>query len=281
MRGQGLVVLFWGLGGLAAGVVALRVFAKAKIGHLRVDDIVMILAWSLAITASSLFTIAVHYGYGQDMQACVIGSTATARVAFIIYLLAILGSEKKHSIILSTLAALEVVVNAVSIILIFTSCKNVRTIWDKAINSECGPPHRQIRYGYFQSGLGLLGTAASLVKIVTLKEIASVNITGATASLICWGLVESYIVIITASLPCLRSLVISTIHDMATSFRSRFTSRNYRPRGNQMTSWWVNSVSRNQGPDSESSDHVLASHVPADKHQNSGVSGTSDIERHL
>lgn len=112
-----------------------------------------------------------HYGYGQDMQvlllenstlavkyyiitqACVIGSTATARVAFIIYLLAILGSEKKHSIILSTLAALEVVINAVSIILIFTSCKNVRTIWDQAINSECGPPHRQIRYGYFQSGM--------------------------------------------------------------------------------------------------------------------------------
>lgn len=112
-----------------------------------------------------------HYGYGQDMQvllsensalavkyyiitqACVIGSTAAARVAFILYLLAILGGEKKHRIILSTLATLEVVFNAVSIILIFTSCKNVRTLWNKDINSECAAPDRQIRYGYFQSGM--------------------------------------------------------------------------------------------------------------------------------
>lgn len=126
---------------------------------------------TLAITASSLFTAAVHYGYGQDVgellsensvlavkyyiitQGCVIGSTAAARVAFIIYLLAILGGEKKHGIILLALATLEVIVNAVSIILIFTSCKNVRAIWNNAINSECGPPDRQIRYGYFQSGM--------------------------------------------------------------------------------------------------------------------------------
>ena len=126
---------------------------------------------TLAITASSLFTAAVHYGYGQDMgkllsensvlavkyyvitQACIIGSTAAARVAFIIYLLAILGGEKKHGIILSALAALEVVFNAVSIILIFTGCKNVRAIWNTAINSECASPNIQIRYGYFQSGM--------------------------------------------------------------------------------------------------------------------------------
>lgn len=45
MRGQGLVVLFWVLGGLATVVIALRVFAKVRIGPLRMDDIVMLFAW--------------------------------------------------------------------------------------------------------------------------------------------------------------------------------------------------------------------------------------------
>lgn len=125
------------------------------------------------------------------------------------------------------------------------------------------------------------GTVASLFKIVALKEIASTNITGATASLIRWGLIESYIVIITASLPCLRSLVVSTIHYMTTSFHARFTNRNSRQQGNQLTSWWSNSATRSQGPDSESSDNILTSYPPADKDRNSGVSKLSDIERHL
>ena len=124
---------------------------------------------ALAITASTLFTIAVHYGYGQDIeelafnyahlavkfytigQACVIGSSTAGRVAFILYLQAILGGEMKHKIILLTLATLEVTFNVVSIILIFTSCEDVQSIWYKGDSSGCLT--RQKRYGYFQSGM--------------------------------------------------------------------------------------------------------------------------------
>jgi hypothetical protein len=123
---------------------------------------------ALAITASTLFTIAVHYGYGQDIgelafnyahlavkfytiaQACVIGSSTAGRVAFILYLQAILGGEMKHKIILLTLATLEVTFNVVSIILIFTSCEDVQSIWYKGASSGCLT--RQKRYAYFQSG---------------------------------------------------------------------------------------------------------------------------------
>lgn len=125
------------------------------------------------------------------------------------------------------------------------------------------------------------GTVASLFKIVALKEIASTNVTGATASLIRWGLIESYTVIVTTSLPCLRSLAVSTIHYMSTSFHSRFTNRKSRPQGNPMTCWWDSSATQSQGPVSESSDHILASYVPADKDPNSGVSKLRNIERHL
>jgi hypothetical protein len=45
MNGQGLLVLFWVLGGLATVVITLRVFAKVRIGRLRVDDMVMLFAW--------------------------------------------------------------------------------------------------------------------------------------------------------------------------------------------------------------------------------------------
>jgi hypothetical protein len=123
---------------------------------------------ALAIIASTLFTIDVHYGYGQDTselafdyavlavkfytitQACVIGSSTAGRVAFILYLQAILGGEMKHRIILLTLAILEVAFNAVSIILIFTYCKNVELISNKALHVEC--LNRQKQYAYFQSG---------------------------------------------------------------------------------------------------------------------------------
>ncbi|KAJ5985735.1 hypothetical protein N7522_012931 [Penicillium canescens] len=286
MKAHSLVILFWVLGGVTTVVVALRIFAKARIGRLKVDDATMMIAWgmfsfqsvgshpscffrlqALAIVASTLFTIAVHYGYGQDIweldfdsavhvfkfytitQACVIGSSTAGRVAFVLYLQAILGGETKHRIILLTLAILEVTFNAVSIILIFTGCKDLQlqSTWNKGLPRGCLT--RQARYAYFQTAfntavdlylvivptcifwglnlrlgvrvslivlmsLGLFAMAASLAKTVSLKDITSPNFTGATFHLVRWGLVESYIVIITASLPCLRSLVVSSIHHM-------------------------------------------------------------------
>jgi hypothetical protein len=56
----------------------------------------------------------------------------------------------KHKIILLTLATLEVTFNVVSIILIFTSCEDVQSIWYKGASSGCLT--RQKRYAYFQSG---------------------------------------------------------------------------------------------------------------------------------
>ncbi|KAJ6050469.1 uncharacterized protein N7446_010578 [Penicillium canescens] len=150
-----LVILFWVLGGVTTVVVALRIFAKARIGRLKADDATMMIAWVLAIVASTLFTIAVHYGYGQDIweldfdsvvhvfkfytitQACVIGSSTAGCVAFILYLQAILGGEMKHRIILFTLAILEVTFNAVSIILIFTGCKDLQSTWNKGLPRGC------------------------------------------------------------------------------------------------------------------------------------------------
>ncbi|KAJ6022660.1 hypothetical protein N7499_007974 [Penicillium canescens] len=181
MKAHSLVILFWVLGGVTTVVVALRIFAKARIGRLKVDDATMMIAWALAIVASTLFTIAVHYGYGQDIweldfdsavhvfkfytitQACVIGSSTAGRVAFILYLQAILGGETKHRIILLTLAILEVTFNAVSIILIFTGCKDLQlqSTWNKGLPRGCLT--RQARYAYFQTAFN---TAVDLYLVI-------------------------------------------------------------------------------------------------------------------
>lgn len=44
-EGPSLVILFWALGGVTTVVVALRIFAKARIGRLKVDDATMMIAW--------------------------------------------------------------------------------------------------------------------------------------------------------------------------------------------------------------------------------------------
>lgn len=92
MKAPSLVVLFWVLERVTTVVVALRICA----GRLKVDDATMVhddclgrstvvypacstsnpcgshpscfvLLQALTIIASTLFTIAVHYGYGQDI----------------------------------------------------------------------------------------------------------------------------------------------------------------------------------------------------------------------
>ncbi|KAJ6033779.1 uncharacterized protein N7446_007928 [Penicillium canescens] len=177
MKAPSLVILFWVLGGVTTVVVALRIFAKTRIGRLKVDDATMMIAWALTIIASTL--IAVHYGYGQDIgqfsfnpavhvfkfytiaQACVIGSSTAGCVAFILYLQVILGGEKKHRIILLTLAILEVAFNAVSIILIFTNCKDLQPIWNKDLPNECLTGQKC--YAYFQSAFN---TAVDLYLVI-------------------------------------------------------------------------------------------------------------------
>ncbi|KAJ6091069.1 hypothetical protein N7499_003220 [Penicillium canescens] len=174
-----LVILFWVLGGVTTVVVALRIFAKARIGHLKVDDAIMMIAWALTIVASTLFTIAVHHGYGQDIgelafdsvvhvfkfyiiaQACVIGSSTAGRVAFILYLQAILGGAMKHRIILLTLAILEVIINAVTIILLFTGCKDMQSTWNEGLPRGCLT--HQIHYAYFQTAFN---TAVDLYLVI-------------------------------------------------------------------------------------------------------------------
>ncbi|KAF7114018.1 hypothetical protein CNMCM5793_006201 [Aspergillus hiratsukae] len=184
-------------------------------------------------------------------QAVLILCTAVGRAAFVLYLLAILGGQKWQRIILTALAVLEMIFNSVSIILIFASCTPVSMLWDYAAEGTCAPDYIQINWGYFQSvfntfvdlylavvptyifwhlnlklgvkislvalmSCGLVAMAAALAKIIQLPEINN-DALGGTLNLIRWGYIEANLVIICASLPCLRSLILSGFHYMTSS----------------------------------------------------------------
>ncbi|RHZ73391.1 hypothetical protein CDV55_109019 [Aspergillus turcosus] len=267
-HGTGLVVLIWVLTGTAVVVVALRVLAKMKIRQFRMDDVVMIFALILGIIAGSLNTVAVKYGYGlldetvpepaatlgrkyyTIGQAVLILCTAVGRAAFVLYLLAILGGQKRQRIILTALAVLEVLFNSVAVILIFATCTPVAMLWDYTMRGTCAPIGILIDFGYWQSvfntvvdlylavvptyivwhlnlkigvkislvvlmSCGLVAMAAALAKTIQLPEINNDGL-GGTLDLIRWGYIEANLVIICASLPCLRSLILSGFHNMGT-----------------------------------------------------------------
>lgn len=69
--------------------------------------------------------------------------------------------------------------------------------------------------------------AAALAKTIQLPEIND-DALGGTLNLIRWGYIEANLVIICASLPCLRSLILSGFHNMTSSGqRSRSRSRSH------------------------------------------------------
>lgn len=60
----------------------------------------------------------------------------------------------------------------------------------------------------------------SIMKAVYLKEILTWDGTANAIELTCWAMIECYLVIITASVPCLRSLVISSVRQLFASDKS-------------------------------------------------------------
>ncbi|KAE8419140.1 hypothetical protein BDV36DRAFT_252693 [Aspergillus pseudocaelatus] len=185
-----------------------------------------------------------------------IASTCMGRVAFILYLLPILSTTKISKIILRGLLALQVV-NFVAIVLLLTQCRDIRGIWDPMFEgrTECMDDYVQIYYGYFQcscngltdlilsvypsyifwnlklrrrvkislvilTSLGLIAMVATIMKATYLEQIITWGSTARAIDLTCWAMIESYLVIITASIPCLRSFTISSARQLFASDHS-------------------------------------------------------------
>ncbi|KAJ5426806.1 hypothetical protein N7465_001876 [Penicillium sp. CMV-2018d] len=261
----------WALGAVAIIMVVLRVFAKARLRHMGLDDVTTIVSLGFALASSILFTIAVlDYGFAsgrpgvQEVTAlqyytlteiCGVVSTCLGRIAFILYLLPVLSTRRLFKIGLWILLAMQIAANAVMVSLILAQCHDIRGVWDPEYATDCMEDYIQLRFGYFLcfcnssadlllavlpsyifwdlklkpmikfslmilTSLGLVATVAAIMKAVYLSSILTWDGTANAIDLTCWAMIECYLVIITATVPCLRSLVVSSVRQLFASDKS-------------------------------------------------------------
>jgi hypothetical protein len=108
---------------------------------------------------------------------------------------------------------------------------------------------------------------ASLVKTIYLPEIAHFeDPTFTPVNLARWGFVETYVVIITASIPCLRSLVVSSMRIMSSDksshahtyeLGSRYGRKSAPTNRRQSDSRLHGALSRRIGQEGGSMDNIL------------------------
>ncbi|KAJ5097027.1 hypothetical protein N7456_007748, partial [Penicillium angulare] len=170
---------------------------------------------------------------------------ALGRISFIVFINGLLVSKRWHRIVFWCLIALQVATNGMFIIILFVQCPgHASAIWNHDKNGKCWNTRVQADYGYFQGafnsatdlylavfstvtfwnlnlkvrvklglvillGLGILAMVAAIIKTVQTRVLASydINPTTATVNYDRWLYIETYLVIITASIPCIRSLL--------------------------------------------------------------------------
>jgi hypothetical protein len=78
-------------------------------------------------------------------------STGIARSSFVLYLLRILGKNKKYQIALWTSMLLQLCGNIVSAVLPLSICRNVNILWDATVKTTCGDIVAVVKFSYFSS----------------------------------------------------------------------------------------------------------------------------------
>ncbi|CAI7627295.1 unnamed protein product [Penicillium discolor] len=166
------------------------------------------------------------------------------RISFIVFVIELLGTRRSHRVILWIILILQILTNVLLIIILFVQCPgHGSAIWTKD-RGKCWDFRVQAYYGYYQGafnsatdlylaifstyifwnlnlklrvklglvtllGLGIFAMAASVIKAVQTRVLASAHNdpTVATVNYDRWLYIEAYVVIVTASIPCIRSLI--------------------------------------------------------------------------
>lgn len=125
----------------------------------------------LIIVSTVFLTQSVNHGFGGDLTKLphqdselilkdiaiqvplVTFSTTIARSGFIIYLLAVLGTNKGYVIALWVLLVIQAAGNIVSAVLPLSICRDVRALWDieAAIHTTCGDTAAVIKFAYYSN----------------------------------------------------------------------------------------------------------------------------------
>ncbi|PWY73044.1 hypothetical protein BO70DRAFT_342094 [Aspergillus heteromorphus CBS 117.55] len=210
---------------LSIVVVVLRLHGNYKFGNFQLSDLVTLLALILLVIAAAISDVAVDYGYGQS----------EVSLQF---------HRAMSSIEYSAIAQAIILINIVSVFLLFFQCSGHMTdMFHPTEFENCMSITVQIDYAYFQGAfnsacdlllaafpvyifwrfnwnlrvklvlisllsLGVVAMVASVVKTIKYPTIMiSTNPRTNRVTLLRWMFVEAGVVLITASIPCLRPLV--------------------------------------------------------------------------
>ncbi|KAK1142627.1 hypothetical protein N8T08_007431 [Aspergillus melleus] len=275
--GPELLVTVWVVTGLSIVAVVLRSVSNYKFGNFQLSDLVTLFGLVLLIIAAAISNIAVEFGYGLAAgsqgpnheanslkysaigQAIVVVAATAGRIGFILYLIELLAARALHRMVLWLLISFQVVINAVSVFLLFFQCSiHVGELFHPGKQSHCESLDIQIKYGYFQGAfnsacdlllavfpvyifwrfnwtvrlklvlisllsLGIVAMAASLVKTIEYPTIMlSRNPRTNRVTLLRWMFIEAGAVLITASIPCLRPLAVWLVRKFITRVYHRY-----------------------------------------------------------
>ncbi|RAK95278.1 uncharacterized protein BO80DRAFT_487265 [Aspergillus ibericus CBS 121593] len=223
-------------------------------------------------------------------------STGTGRVAFVLYLLPIFQQQYITRHLLWFIFALQLITNYVSPVTILAQCKDVSVLWDPTVQTQCWDPKITVAYSYVQCSintatdlylatfpvytfwnlnlrrrtkailmillsLGLVAMVASIMRALYLPSLSDLgDRTVATNRLTIWALLECYIVITTASIPCIRSLVVHSVRHVISHSRTS-SGRDIDSKRSRQNTWGDYSSSWNYpvaAADLEGRRHILS-----------------------
>ncbi|BCS03213.1 uncharacterized protein AKAW2_70091A [Aspergillus luchuensis] len=248
-------------------------------------------------------------------QCVTIVSTGTGRVAFVLYLMPIFRHKYLTGHLLWLIFALQLIANYVSPVTILARCSDIRAIWDVSVKSKCWNPNILIIYSYVQCtintatdlylaifpaytlwslnlkrrtktiliilmSLGLIAMVGSIMRIINLPSLSIIDDeSAATNRLTIWALLECYLVITTASIPCIRTLVLDSVRLLVNSSRSR-SHREADSRRTMQNTWGDYHISRSHrvavGDDVEDRRHILGD-VELGRYSHTGISKLVEV----
>ncbi|KAL3451749.1 hypothetical protein BJX65DRAFT_304333 [Aspergillus insuetus] len=246
-------------------VLALRVYSQFFIVRRpAADDFVMIGAWTLQLVASAISSVSAAWGLGTYFGALALEQRRNiakfafvflpfgvfgpmlGRVSFILFIRSSVVVEVFHlrRWLLWALLVLQVVLNVVPVIMEFTQCFPVESLWDASEGEEsCGEASSVQYYVYFQGAFnaftdlililigvlvvirlqlplytkivlsvvlsfGVFAMAATILKSIQLRILRRHDMSYGYAMWNIWSLTEGAVVIMAASAPRLRAMLL-------------------------------------------------------------------------
>ncbi|KAE8154066.1 hypothetical protein BDV25DRAFT_126749 [Aspergillus avenaceus] len=153
-KGPTLLAAMWSLTGLAAIMVAMRLFIRTKIiRNLGLDDWLIAVSIALGIANVIVVTIAVHHGY-VNMTIAIswifgILSFAIPKLGIAALLDRILNPSLRTRCALWGLTGFIGIIAILNIIIFFTSCNPPRALWTTVPGATCRPSNVLIGFATF------------------------------------------------------------------------------------------------------------------------------------